>query len=55
LDPNQRRRTAHQPLNPTLDLEHAHVTGHSGDHDRTDEFDPRSALGQLSADARFGP
>jgi hypothetical protein len=30
LDPNQtnRRRTAHEPLNLTLDLEHAHVIGY---------------------------
>jgi hypothetical protein len=39
LDPNQRRRTAHQPLNPTLDLEHAHVSGRSLRRTMTGEYD----------------
>jgi hypothetical protein len=29
LDPNQRPENSLQPLNLTLDLEHAHVSGHS--------------------------
>ena len=28
LDPNQPRRIAREPLNLTLDIEHAHVSGH---------------------------
>jgi hypothetical protein len=42
LDPNQRRRTAHQPLNPTLDLEHAHVSGHSQPEVMTADTSPSS-------------
>jgi len=29
LDPNQRPENSHEPLNLTLDLEYAHVSGHS--------------------------
>ena len=29
LDPNQRPENSHEPLNLTLDLEHAHVSGRS--------------------------
>ena len=29
LDPNPRPESSHEPLNLTLDLEHAHVNGHS--------------------------
>jgi hypothetical protein len=34
------RRTAHEPLNLTLDLEHAHVSGHPSDRDQIAEFYP---------------
>jgi len=29
LDPNQRPENCHEPVNLTLDFEHAHVSGHS--------------------------
>jgi hypothetical protein len=37
---NNDRRTAHEPLNLTLDLEHAHVSGHSRHRNRTEVRDP---------------
>ena len=37
LDSNQSPENSHEPLNLTLDLEHAHVSGRSGRYNGLDE------------------
>jgi hypothetical protein len=44
LDPNQRPENSLQPLNLTLDLEHAHVSGHSAAHGLTEQINFTPAI-----------
>src|SRR3982074_1552837 len=48
------RRTAHEPLNLTLDLEHAHVSGHSGWAAGTGHHAPKASFGSGVAFGRVG-
>ncbi|HXP05740.1 MAG TPA: hypothetical protein VN808_16585, partial [Stellaceae bacterium] len=49
-----RRRTAYEPLNLTLDFEHAHVNGRSLRHYRTAEIDPYGPFAATPAERRGG-
>jgi hypothetical protein len=46
LDPNQRPENSHEPLNLTLDLEHAHVSCYSA---------PRAGMGERRQEGTFTP